>query len=125
MTGKLSKSGKKVVNDQAVIRAMSPPGRGTVKWLARLAQIPVRTARFWAEHTVPVYRRADIGLLLIEEFHRQTKWREEDLYPALCRMAGIANEVEILPSSSITRATVTLVGTAADRIEAAIDWIEE
>jgi hypothetical protein len=122
MFTKLSKSDKEVVNDQAVIRAMSP--RDTVKWLARLARIPVRTARFWAEHTVPVYRRADIALLMIEEFHKQTRWREEVLYPALCKMAGVANDVEIIPTSSIANTAADLAGAAADRIEAAIDWIE-
>jgi hypothetical protein len=123
MFTKLSESGKKVVNDQAVIRAMSP--RDTVKWLARLVGIPLRTARFWAERTVPVYRRSELALLMIEEFHRQTEWREKVLFPALCQMAGLENETEILPPSSIARAAAHLVGATADRIEAAIEWIEE
>ncbi len=123
MSGKLSKSDNKVVNDQAVIRAMSP--RDTVKWVARLVRIPLRTARFWTERTVPVYRRAEFALLMIEEYHRQTEWREKVLFPALCQMAGLVNEVEILPASSVAGAAADLAGAAADRIEAAIDWIEE
>jgi hypothetical protein len=101
---------------------MSP--RDTVKWLARLIGIPVRTARFWAEQTVPVYRREEVARRMIEEYHRHTKWREEVLLPSLYRMAGLGDDVEIVSSSGIAGAAADLIGVAADRIEAAIDWIE-
>jgi hypothetical protein len=94
----LSESGKEMVSDQMAIRATWP--NHTAKWLARIAGIPPRTARFWAEQTVPVYRQNELGLLLIEEFHKHTKWREEVLFPALCRMAGLVNDgVESVPAS--------------------------
>ncbi len=124
MFTKLSKSDNKVVNDQAVIRAMSP--RDTVKWLARLVRIPLRTARFWTERTVPVYRRAELAMLMIEEYHRQTVWRETVLFPALCKMAGLVSDgsVESVPASNIANAAADLVKAAATGIEAAIDWLE-
>src|SRR5258708_615287 len=109
MTGKLSESGKKVVNDQAVIRAMSPPGRDTAKWLARLMEIPVRTARFWAEQTVPVYRREEVGRRLLERYYAKRKWEEDYLLPEILKMAGIANEVEIMPSPNLANAAADIV----------------
>ena len=123
MSAKLSESGKKLLNDQAVIRAMSPAH--TAKWLARLMRIPVRTARFWTEQTVPVYRRADLYLLMIEKFHEKRRWEDEELLPALYRGAGLTNEVETLPASSVARAVVHLVASTADGIEAVIKRIEE
>jgi hypothetical protein len=128
MREKLSKSGRKVINDQGVIRAMSPPGRDTAKWLARLMGIPVRTARFWAEQSVPVYRREDLYLLMIEDFHRVTKWREEELWPALCRGAGLVNgdSVEsVTAPSSFANKAADLIDAAADCFEAAFDWLGE
>ena len=123
MAGKLSKSGKEVVNDQAVIRAMYP--RDTAKWVARLFGIPVRTARFWSERSLPIYRRADIGLVLLEEYYRKRKSDEENILPELLKMAGLANEVEILDQApGLANTAADLVEVAADAIEAAIDWIE-
>jgi hypothetical protein len=126
MSGKLSESGKKMVTDQVAIRATWP--NHTAKWLARLMRIPLCTARFWAERTVPIYRQNELGLLLIEEFHKHTKWREEVLFPALCRMAGLANGdgVEsVTAPNSIANKAADLIDAAADCIEAAFDWIEE
>jgi hypothetical protein len=131
MSGKLSKSDKKLINDQAVIRAMSPPGRDTAKWLSRLARITPRSARFWSEQNVPVYRREELYLLMIEEYHRVTKWREEELWPALCRGAGLVNgdgvesvESVTAPNSLANRAA-DLIDATADCLEAAFDWMLE
>jgi hypothetical protein len=122
MTRKLSNHDKNMINDQAVIRAMCP--QHTVKWLARVMGIPLRTARFWAERTVPVYRREEVALKMIEEFHKQSRWRQNVLLPALYKMAGLVDDVEIVPAAGIANAAADLVEATADRIEAAIDWLE-
>ena len=124
---KLSESGNKVVNDQAVIRAMSPPGRDVAKWLARLMEIPVRTARFWAEQAVPVYRREEVGRRLLARYYAKRRWEEDYLLPELRKMAGLVHEGEIVPASNnIANTMADLVGAAADRVKAASDWwIEE
>jgi hypothetical protein len=94
----LSERGKEMISDQVAIRATWPSH--TAKWLARMMRIPLPTARFWTERTVPVYRQHELGLLLIEEFHKHTKWREEELFPKLCQMAGLVNDgVESVPAS--------------------------
>jgi hypothetical protein len=133
MSGKLSESGKKLLNDQLVIRALSPPGRDVSKWLARLMEIPVRTARFWAEKAVPVYRREEVGRRLLARYYAKRRWEEDYLLPELRKMAGLGNEDEIKAQASVVAsAAADLVGLAAagfdalaDRAEAAINWLEE
>jgi hypothetical protein len=125
MFTKLSRNDKNMLNDQLVIRAMSPPGRDVAKWLARLMEIPVRTARFWAEQTVPVYRREEVYRRLLEKFYARRKWEDENLLPELLRGAGLVDDVEIVPASNIANAAADLVFAAQHRVEAAIDWLEE
>jgi hypothetical protein len=123
MSGKLSESDKKMVTDQVAIRATWP--NHTTKWLARLMRIPLSTARFWTERTVPVYRQNELGLLLIKQFYERRKWEDEKLLPALHRMAGLVNEVKMVPAPpSIANTAADLVGAAAGRVAAAIDWLK-
>ncbi len=111
----------KSVTDQSLIREVFP--RHTYKRLALLCRVPLCTASHWAKVKLSSYRRAEVALLMLEEFDRETERRAE-IRRRLCVMAGLVNEVEIMPSSAVARAAVHLVGAAADRIEAAIKWIE-
>ena len=128
---------KKMLNDQAVIRAIWP--HHTVKWLARLMDIPLRTARVWAERTVPVYRREECGNRLLDEYYRDMKrreedmqWREEQLLPAILKMAGRGDGVKIGTKATVAFAAADLAGFVhrrivyvQDQVEAAIGWLEE
>ena len=130
MSGKLSESGKKMVTDQVAIRATWP--NHTTKWLARLMRIPLSTARFWTERTVPVYRQHELGLLLIRKFYERRRWEDEKLLPALHRMAGLVNEVGSMVETGVAdvaadlaAAVATRAAAVATRVDATIDWIKE
>jgi hypothetical protein len=123
MSGQFTENEKKLLNDQAVIRAMCP--RDTVKWLAGLMGISLHAARVWVERTVPVYRREELGKKLLEDYYRDMKWREQEILPQILKMAGRGDEIEIGPTASIAFAAADLVGVMQDQVEAAIDWLEE
>ena len=117
-----------MLNDQEIIRAIWP--QHTVKWLARLMDIPLRTARVWAERTVPVYRREEFGKRLLDEYYRDMrrreddmKWRETELLPAILKMAGQGDEV-LVPNTTVAGVAADLVFAAQHWVEAAIDRLE-
>ena len=119
---KLSESGRKLLNDQAVIRWMFPAC--TAKWLARLMGISLRSARFWSEQTVPVYRRQEMYQRLLEEYHAKRAWEEEHILPELLKGAGLVHEVEIMPKAGAAAAAADLARAVQGRVEAAVNWIE-
>jgi hypothetical protein len=125
MSRQFTQNEKKLLNDQMVIRAMCP--RDTVKWLAQLMSISLHAARVWAERTVPVYRREEFGLRLLEEYYRQDKHRKETILPAILKMAGLAYEGESVPEEDGVAAdtTTNIIRALQARVEAAIDWLEE
>ena len=117
-----TRKGKTDVTDQSLIREVFP--RHTYKRLALLCRVPLATATHWSKVKLSSYRRSEIALLMLEEFDRETERRVE-IRRRLCIMAGLGNEVETVPASSVVRAAAHLVGAAADGIEATIKWIEE
>jgi hypothetical protein len=123
MNKQFTQNEKKLLNDQAVIRAMCP--RDTVKWLAQMMGISLHAARVWVERTVPVYRREELGMKLLDDYYRDMKWREDNILPAILKMAGRGDEVEITTAARIAFAASDLVGVMQDQVEAAIDWLEE
>jgi hypothetical protein len=123
MSKQFTQNEKKLLNDQAVIRAMCP--RDTVKWLAQMMGISLHAARVWVERTVPVYRREEFGLRLLEKYYAKRKWEDENVLPSILHMAGLGNEPENVSTAGIAFAASDLVGVMQDQVEAAIDWLEE
>ncbi len=117
-----TEKGKSDVTDQSLIREVFP--RHAAKKLALLCRVPLATASHWVKVKLSSYRSREVWLLVLEDFDRETERRAE-VRRRLCIRAGLVNEVEITSKTSVTSAAADLVGAAADRICAAIDWIEE
>jgi hypothetical protein len=110
------KTGRKDVSDQSVIQAVLPSAGNGPKRLARLMRVPIETARLWYYKSLSSYRRAEVALILLQEFDKETAGRPE-IRRRLCVMAGLVNEVEILamPNSAAGESFI------AD----AIDWVAD
>lgn len=120
----LSKNAQNMLNDQAVIRWVYPTK--AAQWLSHLMEIPLRTARHWADQAVPVYRREEFGRMLLEEYYRQEAARKKHLLPAILKMAGLAYEGESVSQEDDAADTATnIIRALQARVEAAIDWLEE